>query len=79
MAIKITKTFCMAPWVHMNIGPNGDVYPCCMMPICGTEGVDDNKETSDNADETTNNSTENNDTINPLEIVAIPTSSNHSG
>ena len=70
MAIKITKTFCMAPWVHMNIGPNGDVYPCCMMPICGTEGVDDNKETSDNADETTNNSTENNDTINPLEIVA---------
>ncbi|NDB30478.1 twitch domain-containing radical SAM protein, partial [archaeon] len=31
------KTFCMAPWVHMNIGPNGDVYPCCLMPICDNE------------------------------------------
>lgn len=27
------KTFCMAPWVHMNIAPNGDVYPCCLMPL----------------------------------------------
>ena len=26
------KTFCMAPWVHMNVAPNGDVYPCCLMP-----------------------------------------------
>jgi len=32
------KTFCMAPWVHMNIGPNGDVYPCCLMPVCDSEG-----------------------------------------
>lgn len=37
------KTFCMAPWVHMNVGPNGDVYPCCLMPICNTDS-DDNTE-----------------------------------
>mgnify|MGYP003337653004 CR=1 FL=1 len=37
------KTFCMAPWVHMNIAPNGDVYPCCLMPICDIE-----KDVSDN-------------------------------
>jgi MoaA/NifB/PqqE/SkfB family radical SAM enzyme len=35
------KTFCMAPWTHMNIGPNGDVYPCCMMPVTDTEGIDE--------------------------------------
>ena len=39
----MNKTFCMAPWTHMNIGPNGDVYPCCMMPIVGTEGIEENK------------------------------------
>lgn len=22
--------FCMAPWVHMSIWPNGDAYPCCV-------------------------------------------------
>lgn len=31
--ISENKTFCMAPWVHMNIAPNGDVYPCCLMPL----------------------------------------------
>jgi MoaA/NifB/PqqE/SkfB family radical SAM enzyme len=51
------KTFCMAPWVHMNIGPNGDVYPCCLMPMCDTEGV-------------TEETKENLESINPLEIVA---------
>jgi len=25
-----SKIFCMAPWVHTHIWPNGDVYPCCM-------------------------------------------------
>ena len=25
-----SKTFCMAPWVHTHIWPNGNVYPCCM-------------------------------------------------
>ena len=34
---EYNKTFCMAPWTHMNIGPNGDVYPCCLMPICDVE------------------------------------------
>jgi len=34
------KTFCMAPWVHMNIGPNGDVYPCCLMPLCDMKESD---------------------------------------
>ena len=23
------KTFCMAPWVHLDVRPNGDVCPCC--------------------------------------------------
>ena len=22
--------FCMAPWVHMSVWPNGDAYPCCV-------------------------------------------------
>jgi MoaA/NifB/PqqE/SkfB family radical SAM enzyme len=38
------KTFCMAPWVHMNIGPNGDVYPCCLMPIGNNEQEGENDE-----------------------------------
>lgn len=24
-----SKTFCMFPWIHMNVTPKGDVYPCC--------------------------------------------------
>lgn len=28
--LKESKVFCMAPWVHTHIWPNGDVYPCCM-------------------------------------------------
>lgn len=61
------KTFCMAPWVHMNIGPNGDVYPCCMMPICGTEGISD-----ENAEEKIDNTTETTEelSINPLQVVS---------
>lgn len=35
--LKDNKVFCMAPWVHTHIWPNGDVYPCCMsdtnMPV----------------------------------------------
>jgi radical SAM protein with 4Fe4S-binding SPASM domain len=22
--------FCILPWIHMHIWPNGSVYPCCM-------------------------------------------------
>lgn len=25
-----SKTFCILPWIHTNVEPNGDVYPCCM-------------------------------------------------
>ena len=24
-----SKTFCMFPWIHMNVTPFGNVYPCC--------------------------------------------------
>jgi radical SAM protein with 4Fe4S-binding SPASM domain len=64
--IDMNKTFCMAPWTHMNIGPNGDVYPCCMMPVCDTEGVNvgENNEVSDNDTE------ENVEEVTPLKIVS---------
>jgi radical SAM protein with 4Fe4S-binding SPASM domain len=26
------KHFCMAPWVHMHMWPNGNIYPCCTAP-----------------------------------------------
>ncbi len=29
---KISKTFCVLPWIHLNVQPNGDIYPCCMAP-----------------------------------------------
>lgn len=28
----VSKTFCVLPWLHLNIQPNGDIYPCCMAP-----------------------------------------------
>lgn len=28
----VSDTFCILPWVHMNVQPNGDVYQCCMAP-----------------------------------------------
>ncbi len=24
-----SKTFCMFPWLHLNVTPKGDIYPCC--------------------------------------------------
>lgn len=24
-----SKTFCMAPWVHVHLSPNGNLFPCC--------------------------------------------------
>ena len=31
------KTFCMLPWTHLHMWPNGETYPCCLadsrMPI----------------------------------------------
>jgi radical SAM protein with 4Fe4S-binding SPASM domain len=26
------KHFCMAPWIHMHMWPNGNIYPCCTSP-----------------------------------------------
>jgi radical SAM protein with 4Fe4S-binding SPASM domain len=28
--LEKSKTFCMLPWVHMYVNPNGDVLPCCI-------------------------------------------------
>ena len=30
--LKSTDTFCILPWLHLNVQPNGDIYPCCMAP-----------------------------------------------
>lgn len=30
--LKSKDTFCILPWVHLNVQPNGDIYPCCMAP-----------------------------------------------
>lgn len=24
-----SKVFCMLPWLHLNVTPKGDIYPCC--------------------------------------------------
>jgi len=28
--LKESKNFCMAPWVHMHVWPNGRAFPCCL-------------------------------------------------
>ena len=41
------KYFCMAPWVHLHMWPNGNMYPCCTAPSddpygnTSTESVED--------------------------------------
>ena len=27
---KISSSFCVLPWLHLNTWPNGNVYPCCL-------------------------------------------------
>ena len=27
---KVSKTFCILPWIHQHTWPNGDVFPCCV-------------------------------------------------
>jgi len=27
--LKESKIFCMFPWLHLNVTPKGDIYPCC--------------------------------------------------
>ena len=29
--LKESKYFCMAPWVHMHMWPNGEAFPCCIV------------------------------------------------
>lgn len=31
--IKDSKTFCMAPWVHVHAWAGGEVYPCCLSNV----------------------------------------------
>lgn len=35
---NIPKSFCILPWVHTAINPNGDVKPCCMSEFDYTYG-----------------------------------------
>tara|TARA_S200000501_G_scaffold247123_1_gene231524 strand:+ start:4710 stop:5960 length:1251 start_codon:yes stop_codon:yes gene_type:complete len=30
--LKESKYFCMAPWIHMHMWPNGETFPCCIAP-----------------------------------------------
>ena len=27
---KVSKSFCILPWIHQHTWPNGDVFPCCV-------------------------------------------------
>ena len=27
---KVSKTFCILPWIHQHTWPNGNVFPCCV-------------------------------------------------
>ena len=38
MEPNLKDTFCILPWIHLNVQPNGDVYPCCMAPYGETIG-----------------------------------------
>jgi len=31
--LKDSKAFCLIPWSHLHIWPNGDTYPCCLTPM----------------------------------------------
>ena len=42
--LKESKTFCMAPWVHLHTSPLGIAGPCCISESCNTvEGMGDSK------------------------------------
>lgn len=30
--LKESKNFCVSPWIHLHVWPNGSAYPCCMTP-----------------------------------------------
>lgn len=32
-----SDSFCIAPWIHLNLWPNGDIHPCCISDdVCGS-------------------------------------------
>lgn len=35
--LKESKTFCMAPWVHIHTTPSGVAAPCCISTSCNSE------------------------------------------
>ena len=42
-----SKTFCMAPWVHIHTNPSGVAAPCCISESCNTgEGMGNSKSQS---------------------------------
>jgi organic radical activating enzyme len=34
-----SKTFCMAPWIHLHSSPSGEAAPCCIAESCGHGGM----------------------------------------
>ena len=36
--LKDSKFFCMAPWIHMHVWPNGRAFPCCLADTADTYG-----------------------------------------
>lgn len=49
--LKKSKTFCMAPWIHLHSSPVGQISPCCIarnntFPLYKTEGIRNTKNSS---------------------------------
>lgn len=38
-----SKTFCMAPWIHIYSSPSGEAAPCCIAESCAHGGVGDSR------------------------------------
>lgn len=38
-----SKTFCMAPWIHIYSSPSGEAAPCCIAESCAHGGVGDTR------------------------------------
>lgn len=37
LLLEKSKTFCMAPWIHLHVMPTGVAAPCCIAESCATE------------------------------------------
>ena len=44
--LKDSKTFCMAPWIHLHTTPSGIAAPCCTATGIHNNGVGDSKKDS---------------------------------